>query len=373
LRLALAAADQGAWSWDAATDGMVLSERAASIYNVQDKENLTRSAMRELLVPEDRERSRLALEHSIRTKTDYRIEYRLVSPDCEFRWVSARGRATYDEAGNLTGMLGVVQDITARKNAEAALEESREQLQEYANTLELKVSERTAKLKETIAELESFSYSISHDLRAPLRAMQSFATLLAEDCHEQIGPEGKDYIRRIVTSAERMDRLIQDILRFSRIARADLQREPVNVDELLRSILESYPQFEAARDCIEVSGALPIVLGNEAALTQCISNLLGNAIKFVAPGFKPNIVINAEVNDGAVKLFFKDNGIGIDPEDHERVFGIFQQLDKGFEGTGIGLAIVKKAVERMGGSVGILSKAGQGSTFWIQLASPPES
>ncbi|MEO6034404.1 MAG: ATP-binding protein [Verrucomicrobiota bacterium] len=253
-----------------------------------------------------------------------------------------------------------------RKQSEQALRESQTKLEQHAKTLEQSVLERTAKLQETIAELESFSYSISHDLRAPLRAMQSFASLLGDEYVNEIGEDGKDYIRRIVTSAARMDRLIQDILMFSRIARTDLRLQPVDVDALLRGILESYPHFDSSKADIQISGTLPVVLGNEAALTQCISNLIGNAVKFVPLGVKPVINIWA-TREGRVRIFFGDNGIGIPSYAHVRIFGIFQQLNRTYEGTGIGLAIVRKAVERMQDSIGLKSQPENGSTFWLEL------
>ena len=229
--------------------------------------------------------------------------------------------------------------------------------------------ERTADLRESIAELESFSYSISHDLRAPLRAMQSFALILAEECGGQVSPAGKDYIRRIATSADRMDRLVQDVLSYSRVALTELPLARVDVEKLLRGILESYPVFQAPAAQIELEGRFPPVLGAEAFLTQCLSNLLGNAVKFVAPGVVPQVRVWAETGlDGKrVRLLFKDNGLGIETGAHEIIFKMFQRASTSYEGTGIGLAIVKKSVERMGGTVGLESKLGHGSTFWLEL------
>jgi signal transduction histidine kinase len=249
------------------------------------------------------------------------------------------------------------------------LREAHEKLSRYAEDLEKQVTERTATLRETIGELEAFSYSISHDLRAPLRAMQGFALILAEECASQISPEGKEYIRRITSAAERMDRLIQDVLNYSRVARAELPFERIDTETLLRDILESYPMFHAPAADIQLEGTFPLVLGNQAVLTQCISNLLGNAVKFVAPGVTPRVRVWAEtVGDGKiVRLFFKDNGLGIDKEAQEMIFGIFQRVSQSYEGTGIGLAIVKKGVERMGGAVGLESGLAQGSTFWLEL------
>jgi len=176
-----------------------------------------------------------------------------------------------------------------RDQSEAALRETQAQLAGHAQRLEERVQERTARLQETISELESFSYSISHDMRAPLRAMQSFAQILAEDCGDRISPEGKDCIRRIIGASERMDRLIQDVLTYSRVTRNEVNLLPVDVEALLDGIRETYPQFQPPQACIEIRRPIARAVGNEASLTQCLANLIGNAIKFVAPGVTPHV------------------------------------------------------------------------------------
>jgi len=257
-------------------------------------------------------------------------------------------------------MLGVTLDITERKQT--------------ADVLEQTVVERTAKLKEALSELESFSFSISHDMRAPLRSMQGFAAILIEDCGDEISPEARACLERITASAERMDRLIQDVLTFSRVARTDFVMERVDLDRLIRGIIESYPSLQAPKASISLEGKLPIVLGNAAGLTQCLSNLLGNAVKFVGLDTLPQVRVWAEpITSNAtpfVRLYIQDNGIGIPHEAHEKIFEIFQRLSKRYDGTGIGLAIVKKAVERMGGRVGLTSNPSNGSTFWLDLKAP---
>jgi PAS domain S-box-containing protein len=255
-----------------------------------------------------------------------------------------------------------------RDRIERALKDSQAQLAEHARRLEERVQERTAKLQETVSDLESFSYSISHDMRAPLRAMQSFAQILAEESGDRIGPKGQDYIRRIIGASDRMDRLIQDVLTYSRVTRTELTLEPVEVEKVLDGILESYPQFQPPQAQIAVRRPLPRVIGNEAALVQCLSNLIGNAIKFVAAGVMPQVEIWSEIHGKRVRLFVRDNGIGIEPDAHEKIFNIFYQLDRSFQGTGIGLSVVRKAAERMGGSAGLKSELNRGSTFHLELA-----
>lgn len=260
-------------------------------------------------------------------------------------------------------------EIAERIRVAEELRKAQEELSQHAEGLEQQVEQRTASLRETIGELEAFSYSISHDLRAPLRAMQGFASILSEECTDQITPEGREYIRRITAAAERMDRLIQDVLTYSRVSRRDVILEVVDTHQLVRDILDSYPALQRPTADIDIEGHLPPVLATEAVLTQCISNLLGNAVKFVSRSIKPRVRIWAEPapNPAFVRIHFRDNGLGINRDAHELIFGMFQRLDKSYEGTGIGLAIVKKGVERMGGRVRLESEPGRGSTFTLEL------
>lgn len=288
-------------------------------------------------------------------------------PDGTRRNVLPHPEPIFDSTGAVVGAVNMLTDITEHKRSEAALREAHRLLADKATHLESLVRERTAKLQETIGELESFSYSISHDMRAPLRAMQSFAKILEEDCGEKIGPVGKDHIRRIIGGADRMDRLIRDVLTYSRVSRAEFSVERVPLETLLKGILESYPIFQPPGAEIELEGPFPNVIANHAALTQCISNLLGNAVKFVAPGVVPRVRVWVETHNDRVRLLVQDNGIGVPKEGRDKIFGIFQRLSTGYEGTGIGLAVVKKGIERMGGRVGFESEEGHGSTFWLEL------
>lgn len=293
-------------------------------------------------------------------------EFRVRRHDGAWRWLLVRGIPLKFKDGQVVERAGTMTDITERKEAQEALREAHEQLANRALHLEELVQQRTARLNEMIGDLEAFSYSIVHDMRGPLRAMHSFTQLLQEECG-QVSPTAENYMKRIRTAAARMDRLIQDGLNYSRLMRAELPLVPVDVVNLIRGIVDTYPTLQPPHVEIELIGAIPPVKANEAILTQCISNLLGNAVKFVAPGVVPRVRVRAETHGTRVRLFFQDNGIGIPVDAHERIFQIFQRLDNRYEGTGIGLAIVKKAAERMGGSVGLESEPGKGSAFWIEL------
>ncbi|HWI57611.1 MAG TPA: HAMP domain-containing sensor histidine kinase, partial [Bacillota bacterium] len=272
-----------------------------------------------------------------------------------------------DPAGKIIGIAKIARDITELKKAERALQEARQELAAANVHLEQQVQERTARLRETIAELEHMSYSIMHDMRAPLRAITAYGDIIELDLAERLGAQNREYLARMKTAATRMDALICGVLNYSRMVRQGLDLHPVNVAELLRGMVETYPAFQPPRVRIRVAPDLPLVQGNEAALTQCFSNLLDNAVKFVRPGEVPQIEITGEQSHGRARILVADNGIGIPRELHERMFGIFQRGGNAGEGTGIGLAIVRKAAERMGGKAGVESEPGRGSRFWVEL------
>jgi PAS domain S-box-containing protein len=276
----------------------------------------------------------------------------------------------YDEDGEEVIQCNI-RDITERKRAEQALFDAKNEIDRHAAYLEQVVTERTGQLRETIRDLEGFSYSVSHDMRAPLRAMQSFAQYLVDEYRSKLDEQGLNYLQQIMRSAVRLDRLIQDVLSYTRILHSPLPMERVDLDRLVRDIIETYPNGQPIRAWIQIKGRLPKVLGNEALITQCVSNLLSNGAKFVSPGTTPRLEISAEEKEPSlVRVWFKDNGIGIAPENHERIFRLFERIHPTteYEGTGIGLTILRKAIERMGAQVGFESKLGKGSQFWIQLA-----
>ncbi len=257
------------------------------------------------------------------------------------------------------------------QEAQPELGRAKAQLSQQNDILEQRVRERTAKLEEIIKDLETFSYSITHDMRAPLRAMQGFSKMLLDSYRGQFDAQGVDYLNRIADAANRLDLLIRDVLSYSQIVRADLQLVPVNTDKLAREIIELYPGLRPPDADVVIAQKLPTVLGNEAFLTQCFSNLLGNAVKFVPPGTHPRVELSAERCNGHIRLKVTDNGIGIPLEHQHRLFTLFHRAQNRYPGTGVGLAVVRKAVERMGGRIGVESAAGRGSTFWIELREAP--
>jgi PAS domain S-box-containing protein len=274
-----------------------------------------------------------------------------------------------DSDGKIVGASKIVHDITERRRAEESLREAHEQLADHAGQLETLVQERTARLQDVVDELQHVSYAMAHDMRAPLRAMNTFANLLAEKASsDRIDPaDAKEYTRRIIVAAKRLDKLIQDALNYTKVAQQEIPLGQVDLSKLVRDLIDTYPNFHADKADILIVNKLPVVSGNDSLLTQCFSNLLGNAVKFVAPGVKPKVRVRAETGNGTARIWIEDNGIGIPKNAQPRLFQMFQKLDAEYEGTGIGLAIVRKVIERMGGKVGVESERGKGSSFWVDI------
>jgi PAS domain S-box-containing protein len=309
---------------------------------------------------DDREQVIQEVSRALREKTNATLEYRVMTADRKLLWI--HDRIGVRVQGGKTKLLGIAVDITAQKETEKELEKERA-------GLEQRVAERTAQLQITISELEAFSYSLSHDMRAPLRAMEGYTQLLRNLLADKLGPKELDFFNRIMASAERLDNLIQDVLQYSRVARVPLELRGIDLEKILTQVIGDYPSLQAPGAEVHIEKPLLRVLGHEAFLTQCISNLLSNAVKFVAPGVKPKVTVCTKAFGEDVHLRVEDNGIGIPFENQHQIFGIFQRLHSHttYPGTGIGLAIVQKAVQRMGGRVGVESSVGKGSCFWLQL------
>ncbi len=330
---------------------------------VLDEAKMHTDAWMSALHPDDRGRAEAALAEARATGSGYSIEARFRQASTgHYRWFLLRSVPVHDAEGRLQKRIDLCIDVDDLKRAQNILAD-------HAGELEAQVRARTAELRETIGELEAFSYSVSHDMRAPLRALQGFALTLLHNNATTLDPASLDQLRRIGTSANRMDALINDVLTYSRLLRTEIVLTPVNLDELVRNVIATYPQLHAVADGIVLEGTLPTVRANEASLTQCISNLLSNAVKFVLRGVAPHVRVYAEQDEETVTVWIVDNGIGIDPRDHARIWNIFTQIGRAgdYPGTGIGLAIVRKSVERMDGRIGLESTLGAGSKFWFRL------
>ncbi len=276
-------------------------------------------------------------------------------------------------SGQVIGASKIARNITERKKAEEILRRAQAQLTDHAGELEKAVSARTRELTYANKQMETFVYSIAHDLRAPLRSMEGFSSMLVEEAGPTLSRAGHDFAKRISRSAQFMDTLLMNLLTFSRVSQQHVELTEVDPERAIKAELSrTESEIEEKKARVEVKGPWPRVLAHEPTLNQVLFNLLNNALKFSKPDapalirFWPEEVKGAPVP--SVRIWVEDNGIGIAPEHQEQIFGLFTRLhgDK-FPGTGFGLAIVQKGIEHMGGRVGVESTPGKGSRFWLEL------
>jgi len=278
------------------------------------------------------------------------------------KWCRAIGRAIRKE-GHCVKVYGTFQDITDRKKAE-------EEILELNRNLELRVRQRTLELEEANKELEDFVYSVSHDLRAPLRSVSGFAQIIDRRHKGSLNEEGRHYFDNIVKASRQMGELIDDLLKFSRLGRKAIQSGNVPLDDVFKTAMETLSDpIEKTGARINIPERMPVIQGDLTLAIHIFINLLENAVKYHKPDEPPRIDVRFEVENQAVIVSIADNGIGIEPEYHEKIFNIFQRLhsQEDYPGTGIGLAAVKKAVQIMGGRVWVESEIGKRSVFKIKL------
>ncbi|MFZ5476773.1 MAG: PAS domain-containing sensor histidine kinase [Myxococcota bacterium] len=250
-----------------------------------------------------------AINAAIRSKSLFELEHRVRRPDGSLGWVQSRAVPIVDASGRITEWFGAASDITERREAQA-------RMRKHTEDLEWAVAARTAELRETVAELEAFSYSLSHDLRAPLRAIRGYARLLQEGSGEKLDTTGSAFLGRIVGAVDRMTKLVDDLLAFTRVARKELTFETMDVERLLREIVSERPELQEPVADVRIGSPLLRVRGDETSLVQCLTNLLANAVKFVAPGVRPCVHVWTEPKGQRVRIWVEDNGIGI-PEAHQ--------------------------------------------------------
>ena len=261
-------------------------------------------------------------------------------------------------------------EIARRQHSEAELRRAQVQLTSHAQELEERVTKRTAELAATVKYLESLLYHIGHNLRAPLRAMEGYATVLVDEYAARLDAKARDYSAHISDAARRMDDLIHDLLEYGRLGYVQVTRGDLDLEPILGRVLFRLGfEIRDRQAQIEVRRPLPRVRANSELLEQVLTNLIQNAIEFVTPGVLPLVQVQAEVRGAMVRVWVQDNGPGIAPAYHQRIFEVFETLGGPVRhaGTGMGLAIVQQAIQRMGGHVGVQSQPGTGSRFWLEL------
>ena len=359
----------GVWTADA--QGKIVTDIPGwSAFTGQNLEQMRGEGWNAALHPDDRRRVLETWTQAVREGAPrYETEYRLRRRDGEYRDVWARGVPVSDPGGMVREWLGVWADITERKREE-------EELRNYRVAIDQLVAQRTAnlaamteKLAATVEELETFAYSVSHDLRAPLRAIDAFSRILLDDYADKLDGEARRLLKVVRDSTVMMSRLIDDILNLSRVGRLEMTPRPVDMGKLVGSVLASeLGSATTGRELAIDIGALPEAHCDPVLLRHVWLNLLDNAIKFTAPKPHARIEIGGTSGEGEAVYFVRDTGVGFDMRYVDKLFGTFQRLHGSeFAGTGIGLAIVRRIVRRHGGRVWAESKVGEGATFYFAL------
>jgi PAS domain S-box-containing protein len=332
-------------------------------------------AWKMMLHPSDVARALATVHHAFQAGQTFQMEVRIKQKEGGYRWHLARALPVWDEAGRIFRWVGTCTDIEDQKLIEQDLQWAKEQIAHHARYLEARVTERTAKLETTIRSLEGVLYHIAHDLRAPLRTMAGFAQMLVDNQFSQLDDEGRDSVERIIGGARRMDQLIQDLLAYGRLGHLRISFSRVDLEKSVERVLQSLAlDIKAKKAEVEVRQPLGTVWADPHVLDQVLNSLIKNALTFVDPKVTPHITIWAQRQNTALRLWIQDNGIGIDMEHWEKIFRVFERLHGTHEytGTGIGLAIVWKGMERMGGSTGVESEPGAGSRFWLEWPVEPD-
>jgi len=373
LRDAIDLAELGTWEYDATNSLLHFDERSRSMLGMVEDRPFTTEEFVALIHPGDRPHVQRAIDaaDSPEISGTYEGEFRISRQNGTDKWVMVRGHSMGRNQGSRPSAIrfrGTVMDLTERKLTEEALRKSHDEL-------ELRVKERTAELERRNLELQDFVFIASHDLREPLRKVQVFGSLLAERSGERLNAMEKDYISRMDAALKRMQELLDALLRYSRIDTKGQEFSSVRLDNVLResiSDLELDVQSIGAR--IEIK-PLPIVYGDYYQLKQLFQNLVANALKYHRSEIIPLVKIYGERIEERCRVFVEDNGIGFDEKYIDKIFQPFQRLHGKHEysGTGIGLAICKKIVERHGGTITAQSSPGKGSTFIVSLPAGPNS
>lgn len=315
-----------------------------------------------LISPENQDAQRHFFENTLQGEVLNDIQVRRRKKSGEQLDVSLSTAPIMDAGGAICGIIVLITDITERKKAE-------EEIRKLNAELEQRVIERTAQLESANKELESFSYSVSHDLRAPLRHIEGFSKVLLEDYREKIDGEGKEYLFRLRHASQRMAQLIDDLLKLSKVTSSELNRQQVNLSRIAQVIALELEQTQPQRR-VSVNIAADVMANGDARLLRVLmENLLANAWKYTGKQEESIIEFGTAEVAGETTYFIRDNGVGFDMAYADKLFGAFQRLHRSdeFEGTGVGLATVQRIINRHGGRIWAESAVGAGATFYFTL------
>ena len=298
----------------------------------------------------------------------YTLEKRYWRKDGSLVWINLTVSLVREPAGTPHYFIKVIEDIHARKQAEAALRQLNAELEQ-------RVAARTAELEEANHELDSFSHSVSHDLRAPLRAISGFGQFLGEECASTLDERGLGHLRRMMEAAARMTTLIDDLLQFAHASRSELRRRPVDLSALAQEVVRDLQQAAPERPVQFLCAPGLSISGDVRLLRVVLVNLLGNAWKYTGKAAEPRVEFGRQDGDGETSFFIRDNGAGFDMQYVDRLFGAFQRLHSmsEFEGTGVGLATVQRILHRHGGKIRAEAQVNEGATFYFTLPEAPSS
>jgi PAS domain S-box-containing protein len=361
----------GLWNWDLRTDAVQFSpEWKRQLGYAEDEIGNSTAEWQSRLHPDDRARVESALAKYVENPVgEFVVEERLRHRDGTYRWILTQGAMSLGSDGQPQRMMGSHVDITERKNMELSLRQSEARFRELVDTLEMRVSERTRELSEAYRESQSFAYAVAHDLKAPLRAINGFGHLLEESALPRLDASEREYIQRLRQGAIHMASLIDGLLAYSSLEHRELRFVAVDCGEVIADVLQSLdPVIHAANALVTIDIPSRQVRADIEGLRIALRNLLDNSLKFASPTRRPQIDIKGYEAAGYFVIAVRDNGIGFDPKYHDKIFEIFNRLhSSGYEGTGMGLALVRKAVQRMHGRIWAESNPGRGATFYIRL------
>jgi PAS domain S-box-containing protein len=353
----------GSWELNLTTNKLEWSDEIYRIFEIdRNKFEASYDGFLNLIHPDDRNMVNEAYSNSLKDKTQYDIIHRLKFEDGKIKFVHEHCETFYDNDGNALRSLGTVQDITKSKLIE-------EEIKTLNEELEKRVEERTGQLMAANKELEAFSYSVSHDLRAPLRAIDGFSRILQEDYADKIDEEGKRVCSVISENAQKMGKLIDDLLSFSRISRSDMRVSFINMTNLVNHIYQELTDLQTREKIDFRVDELEDTAADPTLIKQVWLNLISNAIKYSSKNEQITISVSSIISNNKIVYSIKDNGAGFNMKYIQKLFGVFQRLhsSKEFEGTGVGLAIVKRIIYRHGGDVWAEGEINKGATFYFSL------